>query len=296
VIGSILGGAFRLVARRPGSVAIWAILYLVGIFAIGLLRVLMTPAGGTGADAGPSGFLAAAVTQVLLIGLVAILLTAVCRATLHPYKTGAFYLRLGGNELRVFALLLMLAIGGAIAIFLLGLVGQMILWGIAAAAGGPAAMGPWPALVLALLVVAAVILVQVRLSIALPLTYLYEQVTVDEAWTLSRGHFWSLFAAFVAISLLLLAGWVVVMLAFFWPVVQAVLQDQAGADLAGGGVMMLLVVQAMNLPTLSQIIVMALVLILIALGFVLVTATLASAARELLGLKEGQLPDLSRRG
>lgn len=295
MIGSILGGAFRLVARRPGSVAIWAILYLVGIFAIGLLRVLMTPAGAMGAEWSLSGFFAAIVTQLLMIGLVAILLTAVCRATLHPYKTGKFYLRLGGNELRVFALLLMLAIASAIAMFLLGLISQMILWGISAALGGPEAMGRWPQVILALIVAGAVILVQVRLSIALPLTYLYEQVTVDEAWTLSRGHFWSLFGAFVVISLLLLAGWIAVMLIFFLPVVQTVLQSDLSPEVLLGALMMM-VVQAMNLPTLSQIIVIALVLVLTALGFVLVTATLASAARELLGLKEGQLPDLSRRG
>lgn len=272
--------------------AIWAILYLAGIFAIGLLRVLMTPAGASGADWTLSGFVAAIVTQLLMIGLVAILLTAVCRATLHPYKTGRAYLRLGGNELRVFALLLMLAIASTIAMLLLGLIGDLVLAGIGAATGSA---GRWPQAILALLVMGAVILVQVRLSIALPLTYLYEQITVDEAWTLSRGHFWSLFGAFVAISLLLLAAWIAVMLIFFLPVVQMLVQSDFGAGALQDALLMMVVV-AINLPTLSQIAVIALMLILTALGFVLVTATLASAARELLGLKEGQLPDLSRRG
>ncbi|MET0309177.1 MAG: hypothetical protein ABW023_10770 [Sphingomonas sp.] len=285
MIGSILGGAFRLVARRPGAVTIWALLYLVGIFAIGLLRVLVTPAGASGPEWGIGGLLAGIVTQVLLIGLVAILLTAVCRATLHPYKTGRFYLRLGSNELRVFALLLMLAVATAIVAMLLGLIGETVLRGI-----GAGAMGDW----FFLLAFAAILVGQVRISIALPLTYLYEQITVDEAWTLSRGHFWSLFGAFVGISLLLLACWIAIMLIFFQPVVQAVLQS--GLSSAGLiSAMLLLVVEAMNLPASSQVIVIALALILTALGFVLVTATLASAARELLGLKEGQLPDLRRR-
>ena len=52
MIGSILGGAFRLVRQRPFSVTIWAIVYLVGIFAIGLLRGLMTPPGASGATFG----------------------------------------------------------------------------------------------------------------------------------------------------------------------------------------------------------------------------------------------------
>jgi hypothetical protein len=293
VIGSILGGAFRLLARRPGSVVIWALLYLAGIFAIGLLRILMTPAGASGPEWSLGNLFAGIVTQLLMIGLVAVLLTAVCRATLHPYKTGKFYLRLGGNELRVAALLLMLAIATAIATFLLGLISQMILWGISAAIG-PEAMGRWPQYILGLVVLAGIVLVQVRISIALPLTYLYEQVTVDEAWTLSRGHFWSLFGAFVGIGLLLLACWIAVMLIFFLPVIQTMLQSGPSPEVFVGG-MMMLVVQAMNLPPSSQVIVIALVLILTALGFVFVTATLASAARELLGLKEGQLPDLRRK-
>ncbi len=293
MIGSILGGAFRLVARRPVSVAIWALLYLAGIFAIGLLRVAMTPPGASGAEMGASGLFAAVVTQVLTVGLVAILLTAVCRATLHPYKTGGAYLRLGGNELRMFALLLMLSVANVIALLLLGLLGQAILLGIHAAVGN--VLGPWPAIILIVLILGTMILAQVRLSISLPLTYLYEQITVDEAWTLSRGHFWSLFGAFLGIALLLLAGWIVVMLIFFWPVVQAVPQLRFGPD-ALSDMLLLMAAQAMNLSTLSQVIVIALALILIALGFVLVTATLASAARELLGLKEGQLPDLRRRG
>lgn len=283
--GSILGGAFGLVARRPGAVAIWAVLYLAGIFAIGLLRIAMAPAGA-------GGLIAAIVTQLLTVALVAILLAAVCRATLHPYKTGWAYLRIGGNELRVFALLLMLGIANVIAILLLGLMGQVLLSGIHAAIGN--ALGPWPAAILSLAIVGAMILAQVRLSIALPLTYLYERITVDEAWVLSRGHFRALFGAFLGIVLLLLAGWLVVMLAFFWPVVRAV-PGLSGPDPLSN-LLLLLTARAMALPTLSQLVVIAAALLLTALGFILVAATLASAARELLGLKEGQLPDLSRRG
>jgi hypothetical protein len=188
----------------------------------------------------------------------------------------------------------MLSVATVIVALLLGLFSQMILWGISAATG-PSVIGGWLQLGWGVLVLAAIAVVQVRLSIALPLTYLYEQITVDEAWSLTRGHFWSLFGAFAAIFALLMAAWIAVALVFFGPAVDAMLHS-GGNPVAMTDAAMMMLVLAMNLPIISQLIVIALILILTALGFVLVTATLASAARELLGLKEGQLPDLSRRG
>ncbi|WP_010544940.1 hypothetical protein, partial [Sphingomonas elodea] len=102
MIGSILGGAFRLLRQHPLSVLIWSILYLAGIFAIGLLRIAIAP---DTSNEPAAVLLPAIVTQGLTIALVAVLVTAATRATLHPYKRGAFYLRLGAQEARVFALL-----------------------------------------------------------------------------------------------------------------------------------------------------------------------------------------------
>lgn len=287
--GSILGGAFRLLRQHPLSVLVWAILYLIGIFSIGLLRVAMVPAG----PQTMAGLLTAGVlSQGLTLALVAVLITAATRATLHPYKRGACYLRLGGNELRVFALPAMLAIASAVLLFLLALVNGFLLSLLGWLLPGSATV-EWVRLVLGLAEFAAFLFVQVRLSIALPLTYLYEAITVDEAWVLSRGHFWSIFAAFLAIALLLLLGWSVLIGAFFAPV----LGDLFATGLRTGTLAQALVrvtLAGRALPVFGQLTLIVGSLVLMALGFVLSTATLASAARAMLGLKEGQIEDLRR--
>lgn len=291
MIGSILGGAFRLLRQRPGSVLIWSILYLGGIFTIGLVRLLMTqPPGGAGLGA---MLVPALVTQLLTIALIAVLVTAVTRATLHPYKRGVFYLRFGANELRVFALLAMLTVATAVVMFLLALFNGFLLSLLGWLVATPALRSALAA-ALMLAELAALAFVHVRLSIALPLTYLYEAITVDEAWAQSRGHFWSIFGAFVAIAALVVAAWTILIALFFGPVLAALIQTGINPE-AMAQALVMMTIAAKNLPTWAQLVLIAASVALVALSFVLSTATLASAAREMLGLKEGQIPDLRRR-
>ena len=288
MVGSILGGAFRLLRQHPLSVLVWAILYLVGIFAIGLLRILIVPAE----PANIAGVIGAALcSQGLALALVAVLITAATRATLHPYKRGACYLRLGANELRVFALLALLTIATMVATFLLTLANGFLLglagWLLPAAATG------WLGAALLLVELAALTFVQVRLSIALPLTYLYETITVDEAWAQSRGHFWSIFGAFAALALLVAAAGLALLALFFMPILGALVQTGVNAQ-ALMETLLMIVLAAKNLPAISQLLLVSGMLALVALSFVLMTATLASAARTMLGLQDGQIEDLRR--
>jgi hypothetical protein len=288
VVGSILGGAFRLLRQHPLSVLVWAILYLVGIFAIGLLRILIAPVDPANL-AGAIG--AALLSQGLALALVAVLITAATRATLHPYKRGACYLRLGANELRVFALLLLLTIASMVVTFLLTLANGFLLgllaWLVPAAATG------WLGAALLLAELAGLLFVQLRLSIALPLTYLYETITVDEAWAQSRGHFWSIFGAFAALAILLALAGLALLAAFFLPILATLVQAGVNAQAVMQTVLML-VIAAKNLPAAAQVLLVCGMLALVALGFVLMTATLASAARTMLGLQDGQIEDLQR--
>lgn len=290
MIGSILGGAFRLLRQHPLSVLVWSILYLAGIFAIGLLRIAIAPAAPESLGA---VLLPALVTQALTIALVAVLITAATRATLHPYKRGAFYLRLGAGELRVFALLAMLAVATGLATFLLALANGFLL-GLLGWLVSSDSVRQWLAAALLLVELAALLFVQVRLSIALPLTYLYEAITVDEAWAQSRGHFWSIFGAFVVLGLLLFAAAVALLALFFWPALSLLVQSGLNAA-ALSQTLLMIVIAAKNLPLLAQLALVAALLALMALSFVLTTATLASAARMMLGLKDGQIEDLRRR-
>ncbi|WP_084583752.1 hypothetical protein [Sphingomonas azotifigens] len=289
MIGSILGGAFRLLRQHPLSVLVWSILYLVGIFAIGMLRILALPVE----PQDPVTFLVAGlVSQGLTLALIAVLITAATRATLHPYKRGACYLRLGASEGRVFVLLALLAIASAVAMFLMVLANGFVLSLFAWLVSGTVAV--WIGVALLLAEVAGLVFVQVRLSIALPLTYLYEAITVDEAWAQSRGHFWAIFGAFFTIGLLLLVGWGLLISAFFAPI----LADLSRTGLHGEALaqtLVMITIAGRSLPAIAQLALITGSVILAALGFVLTTATLASAARELLGLKEGQIEDLRRR-
>ncbi|WP_313539499.1 hypothetical protein [Sphingomonas sp.] len=288
MVGSILGGAFRLLRQHPLAVLVWAILYLVGIFAIGLLRILIAPVDPENV-AGALG--AALLSQGLALALVAVLITAATRATLHPYKRGACYLRLAANELRVFALLVLLTIATMVATFLLTLVNGFLLgllgWLL------PAATTGWLGAALLLAELAGLIFVQVRLSIALPLTYLYEAITVDEAWAQSRGHFWPIFGAFAALALLIALAGLALLAAFFLPILATLIQTGANAQALMETVLML-ALAAKNLPAASQVVLVSGILALTALSFVLMTATLASAARTMLGLQDGQIEDLRR--
>jgi len=289
VVGSILGGAFRLLRQHSLAVLVWAILYLVGIFAIGLLRILIAPADP---DTVAGGLGAALLSQGLALALVAVLITAATRATLHPYKRGACYLRLGANELRVFALLVLLTIATMVATFLLTLVNGFLLgllgWLL------PAATTGWLGAALLLAELAGLIFVQVRLSIALPLTYLYEAITVDEAWAQSRGHFWSIFGAFAVLAMLIAAAGLALLAFFFLPILATLVQTGANAQ-ALMETLLMIVLAAKNLPAASQVVLVSGILSLTALGFVLMTATFASAARTMLGLQDGQIEDLRRK-
>ncbi|MET3713577.1 MFS family permease [Sphingomonas trueperi] len=289
MVGSILGGAFRLLRQHPLSVLVWAILYLIGIFAIGLLRILIAPAD----PANIAGAIGAALgSQGLALALVAVLITAATRATLHPYKRGACYLRLGANELRVFALLVLLTIATMVATFLLTLANGFLLglagWLLPAVATG------WVGAALLLAELAGLLFVQVRLSIALPLTYLYEAITVDEAWAQSRGHFWSIFGAFAVLTMLIAAAGLALLALFFLPILATLVQTGANAQ-ALMETLLMIVLAAKNLPAASQVLLVSAMLVLAALSFVLMTATLASAARTMLGLQDGQIEDLRRK-
>lgn len=290
MIGSILGGAFRLLRQHPLSVLVWSILYLAGIFAIGLLRIAIAPAAPDGIGA---VLLPALLTQTLAIALVAVLITAATRATLHPYKRGTFYLRLGANELRVFALLAMFALASGVALFLLALANGFLLGLIGWLVAGEGARQMLAA-VLMLAELGALLFVQTRLAIALPLTYLYEAITVDEAWAQSRGHFWSIFGAFAVLGLLLLVAGLALLALFFLPALSLLLQSGLNGAALTQTVLMI-VVAAKNFPVVAQLVLVAALLALMVLSFVLTTATLASAARLMLGLKDGQIEDLRRR-
>ncbi|WP_448662380.1 hypothetical protein ACG3SL_17185 [Sphingomonas sp. CJ20] len=285
-VGAILGGAFGLIRRRPGAVVGWALIYVVGNFLIGGLRMGMTfgamrtPRPGDLPPPAQMGLVAGITTQLLALALLAVLMTAVFRAVLRPQEQRAASLRLGMDEVRVFVLTLLVTLAFVVAMFVLVLLDGLIVSALSVVIASPGALIAIQ-FGLALGLIAALIFFQVRLSIAFPLTYYRGRLTVDEAWDLTRGHFWTIFAAQLAVVALLVLGWLALLLAFFGDLLLAVARAHGDPNAIGlGGVQM--AVRVTHMPPMLQVLFIVAILTFLALGFALATGVQASAARELL--------------
>jgi hypothetical protein len=208
--GSILEGAFRLVRERPGAVAVWWLIYLA-------LTILMTfamqplMAGIAQASTGISSPLQM-FGQIMLINLLnvlvyIILMTAAQRAVLRPQDNMLAYVRIGMDELRMLALTIILVVGAYIAFILLSIVVMLLAAAMATAGSGPATLMSFLFL---FGVVGLFIWLEVRLSLAFPLTLLRRKIIIGESWRLTKGRFWSLFLAYLVIFLIFLVLVIVV--------------------------------------------------------------------------------------
>ena len=208
--GTMIEGAFGLVRERPRAVALWGVLYMIAtiIMALAMRPMLEAQmaamAGDPQAALGTMGSMMGRMflLQFGFLLLFVILMTAAQRAVLRPAEQASAYIRLGGDEARIFGLTLLFAIGFYLALVLLGIVAALF------AAGAGAAMGPWAAgavgVILFIAVFAVVVWLQVRLSLAFPLTVLRRKFVIGESWRRTRGHFWSLFGGYVVIFVIVL--------------------------------------------------------------------------------------------
>jgi len=128
----------------------------------------------------------------------AILTCAIYRAILHPEETGGGYVRIGADELRMAILNLVLTCIWTLALFVVGLVALLMAVVSAVAGSFVTMMGG----LLTLAVIAAVIWVLVRLSLAGAITFSERRIQVWASWGLTRGRFWPLVGAYLLAFLL----------------------------------------------------------------------------------------------
>jgi hypothetical protein len=212
--GSIIEGAFRLVRERPAAVAVWGLLYMVAVIAMSFVMRPMIgfQAASLGNDPQAAQAMLAnmstmfarlALLEFGLLLLFIVLMTAAQRAVLRPAQPGFFYLRIGMDELRMLGLALILIIlfyvGLLIAVILIAIVAGIVA--VAAGGGGAAVI----AIIAGLLLFPVLIWLEVRLSLAFPLTLLRHRIIIGESWRLTRGRFWSLFGAYFVIFLIVFA-------------------------------------------------------------------------------------------
>lgn len=207
-VGRILEGAFGLVRERYVAVAAWAGIYLAANIALAVaVRPLLGQSMSPAMTPNPTDMFVAS-GPVFLIALFFaafgfVIYAAAMRAILRPEAGGIAYLRLGMDELRLFGVAILFSVGGTILFlivtFAFGLVGVGI-----AASGDPGIGSALLGLLFILALLAVVVFFIVRFSLAFPLTLYRQQIVIGEAWTLSRGHFWSLFGAALVITLILM--------------------------------------------------------------------------------------------
>jgi hypothetical protein len=216
-IGTIVGDAFRLIGERFGSVLVWGLLYSLGAFALGYFMMSLTASMMViDENTGPSLALGAfgsffgrlMLVYLAFICLYNVLLTAAQRAVLRPEEGGFAYLRLGGDELRQIGLSiiigLLFVLVYVIALFVLGIIAVVAgVGGGMSAPGEASGAGVGLLTILGLLVIFCLMMfLWVRLSLAFPLTLLRGRIILGEAWRLSRGHFWTLFGAYLVLMLI----------------------------------------------------------------------------------------------
>jgi hypothetical protein len=215
-IGAVIGGGFRIIRDKPLAVVVWAVIYMV-LFAgmMLLMRPIMTAqvqamAGDPQAQIAAFGAMAGRFLLLFLLMLVVyvVLFAAAQRAVLKPERQGFFYVRLGMDELRLLALTILFMVAYYIAMLVLTLIVTLLIGIVAGASGSPGLAAGLFLLDLAA-IIAFTAWYYIRFGLAFPLTIMREKIVIGEAWRITRGRFWALFAASLVVLLIIFLLWMV---------------------------------------------------------------------------------------
>ncbi|TCS14089.1 hypothetical protein [Caulobacter sp. BK020] len=224
---------FRLIRREPRTIAIWAVFSLAAsaalmaaMIASGFGRFMGASTQGSMRPEALTGFL---VGELIAIGgavlIASIMGAAVYRAILRPAEAPLTRLRLGGDELRLVLLSVIMGVvftGLTIALAIpVGILGVAIGVGANLGQGGaePNA-GAMVGIVLVvllgyLLVIAGLVFFAVRLSLAGVMTFAERRLRVFESWRLTKGRFWRLLGCYGLAVVLMLPIYMVMMTLYF---------------------------------------------------------------------------------
>ena len=215
-ISDVAFTGFRIVREKPMAVLTWAGVGLVVNIAFTVLMISMAGSALTQMQALPVGAQSDPTTALRLMSQLAplylilfvfsmvfygVIYAAMNRAVLRPAEDQFGYLRLGADELRQLAVLLLLGLV-IMAIYIASIFGVVIVGGILAFAVSLVAKGA-SAVIFPLIMILAVfgiffglIYVVIRLSLAPALTFDKGRVNLFGSWDITRGKFWPMFGAY----------------------------------------------------------------------------------------------------
>lgn len=289
-VGKIIGGGFGLIKNRPVAVLVWSLCYMASVVVMALamsrsfgtmLTAQKDPTAAMAQMGSMFGWIMLMDLGMLILFIV--LFTATQRAVLRPEQSSFAYMRLGVDELKMFALAFVMLIAFYIGMLVLMLV-TFLVAGALTLAAGPAGAVVSAAFVICVMV-AAMFWFQVRVSLMFPMTMMTGNIAIGEGWRLSRGHFWTLLGGYLVITLIIVALWIGVIAVTMGPYFQALMR--AGSDpVAMQQAMQAQMAQYASL-TPQSILAMVLMSVMGGLGLALYGGAIATAAKELTIDREG---------
>ncbi len=201
---------FRIIRREPKAAVVWAAV-LVIFSIVSLLAMLpfmrgVMASGAAGASpqsttqaiafAGQMGRLYLVMIPLYLV-VASVFSAAVYRSILRPEEKGLARLRLGGDELRLAGLWVLMGLFFVVILLAVGIVLGLVIAGLSFAARGSSAWLELLPLLMWLVAMCAWVWIGVRLSFAAPLTFARRRIDIFGSWKLTKGRFWSLFGCYL---------------------------------------------------------------------------------------------------
>jgi len=215
---------FRLVREHPRTIALWAVLLtvlslIVSTLTIKLAGPQLAEFMAMSADdsvspeqmLGVMGGLAPVMGVSLIYSLVlySVMLAAVNRLVLRQADSRSAYLRLGADELRQAAVLVLVNLL-MVGVYMVAVVFSAILIAVGVAAGG-GAIAALTGLISFVGVACLLLYFAVRLSFASAITFDTGRVSVRQSWVMTKGHVGALLGAYLLAGVMAIIVYLLIM-------------------------------------------------------------------------------------